>query len=839
MGLLRSEEILHLKIRLPGDIEASVRVMDAFGKLGIDAIQFIDLTKDDIEAKKNFAPMIKRCDDMEIKINNFLNFAKEFHQHFYSYSLYDNFIRDLDYDIQQRNVSAGTYFDIIEGEILENERRIMELVDSYSSIKEDLTIELEKKMVLEKYFSLTIESNLLVQNSLSYIMGVISATDALKMNRMVIRCSRSRAMTTFFDFEYPSNLKMDFIANSKIQRKIFIIIYPSDGREVLFRKLIQICDLFSASRYQAPDNPNKQQILSDLQNTIKEKKDYLIQAETSIRNYLLEVSGNENKPGKLDLYRLYFKKERLIYTNLNKCLLRENFIDGEVWVLSKYKERLLQILNSSNSNDDISTKGSFIDLKEEPLLKKPTYIYTNEFLYPFQQIVNTYGIPRYLEINPAYFNVVTFPFLFGVMYGDIGHGLLLLAFSLYLCWYNEDIKRNKHNSILSSLVTYRYFFLLLSLASVFCGFVYNDFLSIPIPFFGSCYTNKPHLGVALKDNVSCVYPFGFDPKWYIANNELAFFNSFKMKFSVIFGVIHMCCGIILKGTNELYFGNILSFILEFIPQLLFMFFLFGYMILMIFIKWSINWELEPTNPPSLITLMVNILIKKGSVSGQPLWGDETSQEQFHFGILILCIVLFPIMLIPKPIIEYQRYKKKKKYDLKGFNAPLNMNNNGNGNNSDGVMEENSSHDYYYHISQVKIEVDDIPKTFMDFFITQAIDTIEFVLSTVSNTASYLRLWALSLAHVELTKVFFDKTLHTTIMEGDYLYGLGFIWIFIGYFIWANLTFFVLICMDFMECFLHTLRLHWVEFQNKFYKADGFIFEPFSFKYIVDKTNYLF
>ena len=168
-----------------------------------------------------------------------------------------------------------------------------------------------------------------------------------------------------------------------------------------------------------------------------------------------------------------------------------------------------------------------------------------------------------------------------------------------------------------------------------------------------------------------------------------------------------------------------------------------------------------------------------------------------------------------------------------------MNNNGNGNNSDGVMEENSSHDYYYHISQVKIEVDDIPKTFMDFFITQAIDTIEFVLSTVSNTASYLRLWALSLAHVELTKVFFDKTLHTTIMEGDYLYGLGFIWIFIGYFIWANLTFFVLICMDFMECFLHTLRLHWVEFQNKFYKADGFIFEPFSFKYIVDKTNNLF
>ena len=56
---------------------------------------------------------------------------------------------------------------------------------------------------------------------------------------------------------------------------------------------------------------------------------------------------------------------------------------------------------------------------------------------------------------------------------------------------------------------------------------------------------------------------------------------------------------------------------------------------------------------------------------------------------------------------------------------------------------------------------------------------------------------------------------------------------IGFFIFANVTFVVLMCMDLMECFLHTLRLHWVEFQNKFYKADGYKFAPYCFKYIVE------
>lgn len=125
----------------------------------------------------------------------------------------------------------------------------------------------------------------------------------------------------------------------------------------------------------------------------------------------------------------------------------------------------------------------------------------------------------------------------------------------------------------------------------------------------------------------------------------------------------------------------------------------------------------------------------------------------------------------------------------------------------------------------------------ELFIHQLIETIEFVLGCVSNTASYLRLWALSLAHSQLALVFLEEILQVpwnhisqTSVAGQTV-GSFLIW-----FPFMAVTWGVLMMMDVLECFLHTLRLHWVEFQNKFFQGAGYLYKPFNLEEVFLTEN---
>ena len=81
----------------------------------------------------------------------------------------------------------------------------------------------------------------------------------------------------------------------------------------------------------------------------------------------------------------------------------------------------------------------------------------------------------------------------------------------------------------------------------------------------------------------------------------------------------MILGLLLKGMNSIYFGNILDFFVEFIPQLIFMVGLFGYMNFMIIIKWLHDWRGRENFAPSIITQLLDIFLSLGSTGDKDVY----------------------------------------------------------------------------------------------------------------------------------------------------------------------------------------------------------------------------
>merc|ERR1712050_541028 len=203
----------------------------------------------------------------------------------------------------------------------------------------------------------------------------------------------------------------------------------------------------------------------------------------------------------------------------------------------------------------------------------------------------------------------------------------------------------------------RYLVMSLGICATFAGFMYNDFFSIGLPIFESGWEDKDGDGEfepkydVLNSGGKGPYPFGLDWAWVGASNELLYVNSLKMKLSVLFGVLQMVVGVLLRWSNALYFSNMTDFIFECIPMMVFMLCFFGWMDVMILYKWTHPID----NPPNIINSL--ICMAMGQEDKNPLWDGSVEMAQ---KLMKYTVASVPFMLLPKPFILLAQHKAKGK-----------------------------------------------------------------------------------------------------------------------------------------------------------------------------------
>lgn len=116
----------------------------------------------------------------------------------------------------------------------------------------------------------------------------------------------------------------------------------------------------------------------------------------------------------------------------------------------------------------------------------------------------------------------------------------------------------------------------------------------------------------------------------------------KMKTSVIFGVTQMSLGIFMKAFNSVYFRRWLDFFFEFIPQIILLTSLFGFMDFLIINKWlKFGPEMEQSSTaPSIIAIMINMFLKSGNPvddTTRPIIGSYGSDTQKYICLALLGI----------------------------------------------------------------------------------------------------------------------------------------------------------------------------------------------------------
>ncbi|KAG4967031.1 hypothetical protein JHK87_032682 [Glycine soja] len=824
MDLFRSEPMQLVQLIIP--IESAHRTVSYLGDLGL--LQFKDLNADKSPFQRTYAAQIKRCgemarglrffkdqmlkagvspkysttpvdlniDDLEVKLTEIESELTEMNAN--GEKLQRSYNELVEYKLVLQK--AGEFFHSAQSRALEQQREQESCHLSGESMETPLLQDQE----------LSIDSS--KQVKLGFLAGLVPREKSMVFERILFRATRGNVFLRQATVEDPVT---DPVSGEKTEKNVFVVFYAGEKAKA---KILKICEAFGANRYPFAEELGKQaQMITEVSGRLLELKT-TIDAGLLHRDNLLNTIGAQ-----FEQWDALVRKEKSIHHTLNmlsldvtkKCLVAEGW--SPVFATKQIQDALQRAALDSNSQ--VNAIFQVLQTRELP----PTYFRTNKFTSSFQGIIDSYGISatfilfarscvwykfalvaKYQEANPTVYTVVTFPFLFAVMFGDWGHGICLLLAALYFIIREKKLSSQKLDDITEMTFGGRYVILLMAIFSIYTGFIYNEFFSVPFAIFAPSAYECRDLSCRDATTVGLIkvrdtYPFGVDPVWHGTRSELPFLNSLKMKMSILLGVAQMNLGIVMSYFNAIFFRNSVNVWFQFIPQMIFLNSLFGYLSLLIIVKWATGSQAD----------LYHILIYMFLSPTDDLGENQlfAGQKNLQLVLLLLAVISVPWMLLPKPFILKKQHEAR--HGVESY-EPLQS--------TDESLQVESNHDSHGH---EEFE-------FSEVFVHQLIHTIEFVLGAVSNTASYLRLWALSLAHSELSSVFYEKVL---MMAWGYN---NVIILIVGLIVFIFATVGVLLVMETLSAFLHALRLHWVEFQNKFYEGDGYKFHPFSFSWLDDE-----
>uniref|UniRef100_A0A673WZA2 V-type proton ATPase subunit a n=1 Tax=Salmo trutta TaxID=8032 RepID=A0A673WZA2_SALTR len=645
---------------------------------------------------------------------------------------------------------------------------------------------------------------------LGFVSGLIHRVKVEAFERMLWRVCKGYTILSYAEL---GESLADLDTGEISKNVVFLISFWGDQ---IGQKVQKICDCYHCHLYPHPENDEERaDVMDSLRTRMLDLNNVLHRTEEYLRQGLQKASESAFT------WVVQVKKMKAIYHILNlssfdvtnKCLI------AEVWCPVNDLTNLRGALEEGSRKGD-ATVPSFVNRipsNDTP----PTLLRTNKFTSGFQSIVEAYGVGDYREASPVPYTIITFPFLFAVMFGDLGHGVVMACFALWMVLKEKSHKHKRSdNEIWTVFFEGRYIILMMGLFSVYTGLIYNDCFSKSLNIFGSGWSVRAIIDgqcTCRCEHIVLIYgpyPFGIDPIWNMAVNRLSFLNSYKMKMSVIIGVVHMSFGVVLSVFNHLHFKHHFNVYLLFLPELLFLLCLFGYLVFMILYKWLAFGARDSRLAPSILIHFINMFLMQG--------GDNTPLYPGQVGVFLVVVALLsvPVLLLGKPVYLYWLHRGGKGLRLRRVSMV------------ERVMYELVTHTFsvnnFRHFNVRCLYFRDMREFGFDFgdvFLHQAIHTIEYCLGCISNTASYLRLWALSLAHAQLSEVLWAMVMRLGLRMTS---RLGVLFLVPVFSLFAVLTVSILLVMEGLSAFLHALRLHWVEFQNKFYHGTGIKFAPFKF-----------